>query len=212
MRALAPFRDGDLRAVLEQKLARILSEIEELESGYVLKASPTELEDFFVGKATIEPLTLHTDQAHLEDQSVTKVDVTGDFSRGFEPGERAALAGTRLRIAVPFDGDPQLWKLRPSIVGGSSPPIEVDKDRIIFSIDFIEVERSRDQIPTQFEGSLETLQQGVGLSHADVATYNRSLAARIRIALETRRKRALAALSVVEGLGSEGPTQHVAGD
>jgi hypothetical protein len=72
-------------------------------------------------------------------------------TRGLDPGERAEVAGTNLRIAVPFDGDPQLWKLRPSIGGGSSPPIEIDNDRVILSIEFIENERSPDQIRAQLK-------------------------------------------------------------
>jgi len=105
---------------------RLTQEIRGLENSYVLRTSPTELEQYFLDKAHIEPLTLHTDDCHIEDERSIQVDATRAPNRIFFPGDRSYhIPGTQLTIAIPFEGEPPLWKIQASTYGLCGYP-EID--------------------------------------------------------------------------------------
>ena len=107
-----PFREGDTFATFRNIIDSVVYEIKSLENGYVLKASEAELEEFYTEKALIDPLVLHSDQQYIKNQSGTQIDVSHDFRRAVFPGERAVVRGTRIDIAIPFEGNPMLWQAR----------------------------------------------------------------------------------------------------
>ena len=109
-----PFRNGDTFATFRNIIEKVTKEIQSLENDYVLKASQAELEDYYVEKVLIRPLILHTDQYYIENQTGTKIDVSHDFRRAVFPGERAMVQGTRLDIAIPYEGDSVLWRIQAS--------------------------------------------------------------------------------------------------
>ena len=113
--SFTPFRDGDTFSTFRGHIERLTQEIRGLENSYVLRTSPTELEQYFLDKALIEPLTLHTDDYHIEDQRSIQVDARRDPNRMFFPGDTPYhIPGTQLAIAIPFEGDQLLWKIRAS--------------------------------------------------------------------------------------------------
>ncbi len=109
-----PFSDGDTFARFRNLIEQVTKEIQSLDNEYVLNASLTELEDYYISKVIIEPLVLHDDQYYIENQTGTQIDVSHDFRQTVIHEERAIVQGTRLDIAIPYEGDPILWKIRPS--------------------------------------------------------------------------------------------------
>ena len=93
---MRPFRDGDTHATLRAHTEKVTAEIDALDNDYVLKAAATELEQYFISKVLFTPLVIHPDQRHIENQAGADIDVSGDFRRGFMPGERGTVRGTRL--------------------------------------------------------------------------------------------------------------------
>lgn len=126
-----PFKEGDTFAIFRNMIENVIKEIQFLDNEYVLKASQAELEDYYIEKAKIKPLTLHIDQYYIENRTGTKIDISQDFRRAVFPGERAVVQGTRLDIAIPYEGDSLLWRIRPSTFSLSSyPEIEVGNETI----------------------------------------------------------------------------------
>ena len=67
-----PFKDGDTFATFRNIIEKVTKEIQSLENDYVLRASQTELENYYTEKVLIQPLVLHTDQYYIENQSGTE--------------------------------------------------------------------------------------------------------------------------------------------
>ncbi len=86
-----PFNEGDTSATFRNIIENVIKEIQSLDNEYVLKASEAELEDYYIEKVRIKPLTLHIDQYYIENRTGTKVDVSQDFRRAVFPGERAVV-------------------------------------------------------------------------------------------------------------------------
>ena len=197
-----PFRDGDTHATFRKLIETIGAEIKGLDNEYVLKASPSELEEYFTRKAVLEPLVLHVDDRHIEDQEGVDVDVSGDIRRGAFRGERASVRGTRLRIVIPFSGNPMLWKLRASTFGMSGyPEIAIRDGAIAFSISFPDDTANADQIRQSIERDTKSLADAVAYLKNDVQQHNQNAPAVIREALARKRKLAQSSTGVLSQLG-----------
>ncbi|MFC1782344.1 hypothetical protein ACFL02_02010 [Planctomycetota bacterium] len=198
-----PFRDGDTFATFQKLVDSITSEINSLDNDYVLKASHIELEEYFIEKMLIEPLVLHTDKQYIKNQSGVQIDVSHDFNRAVFPGERAVVKGTRIDIAIPFEGNPMLWKIRASTYGVSGyPEIEIQNNEVIFSTKFPDDTAKSEKIRSDIERNIKLLENAVGYLKNDVDGHNNSapekikqvLARKITIAQETTG--AIAALGI----------------
>jgi len=211
--SMHPFREGDTFAMFTNLVEKVTMEIDSLDNEYVLKVSPIELEQYYVGKVLINPLGLHLDQKYIKNQTVTGVDVSHDFMRDVFAGERAVVPGTRIDIAIPFEGDPMLWRIRASRFStGGYPEIEIDQDEIVFSVSFPDDSANPDRLRSDVERIVKSLADAVGYLKRDIDNHNNSAPNTIRQALE--RKRTLANRPSVPWLpsaflsGGEKPNQH----
>ena len=62
------FREGDTFATFGNLIAKVVHEIDALDNEYLLKASATELEDYYVNQVLIEPLELDSDNYNIDKQ------------------------------------------------------------------------------------------------------------------------------------------------
>lgn len=197
-----PFRDGDTFATFRNMIDSIVSEINSLDNSYVLKASQSELEEHFLDKVLIEPLVLHTENRYIKNQSGTKIDVSLDFRRGLFPDERAKVQGTKIDIAIPFEGNSDLWKLRASTYSlGGYPEIEVRNNEIVFSISFPDDSAQSNQLLAEIDRDTKSFSEAVGHLRNDVTNHNNSAPNTIRQALARKRALAQSTIGAIAALG-----------
>lgn len=196
-----PFSEGDAQPTFQSILTKVTREIHSLENEYVLKAPASELEEYYVEKVTIKPLVLHSEDYFIEKQSATRIDVSHDFSR-VSPGERAVVPGTRLDIAIPYEGGPLLWKIRASTRSLSGyPEIEIRDDNIAFSVVFPDDSANPDKLKSEIEKQVKSLADAVQHLRHDVDNHNRSAPEQVKAALQKKRETAKATIGAVEQLG-----------
>lgn len=199
---IKPFRDGDVFGTFRNLLEKLENEIQSLDNEYVLKVSQTELENHYIDKVTIKPLILHTEKHYIEGQSGTQIDVSHDFRRAVFPGERAVVKGTRLDIAIPYEGDQILWRIKPSRFTLSAyPEIEIRDDLIVFSISFPDDSADSAGLKPKIENAINLLTDAVNNLKRDVENHNRSAPQQIKSAVQRKRQLAEATSGAVEALG-----------
>lgn len=172
-----PFRDGDTFSTFKNVIEQATNEVNSLDNEYVLKTSQTELEQYFVEKVKIEPLTLHSDKHYIKNQSGVQIDVSHDFMRAVFPGERAVVSGTKIDIAIPFEGNTALWGVRASTFSLSGhPEIEIRNNEIVFNVSFPDdsAEANQDRIRSDIERIIKSLQDAVNYLKNDVNNHNNS--------------------------------------
>ena len=197
-----PFRDGDTFTTFRNIIDSVVNEMMSLENGYVLKASEAELEKFYIEKALIEPLVLHSDQQYIKNQSGTQIDVSHDFRRAVFPGKRAIVRGTRIDIAIPFEGNSMLWKIRASAwSSGGYPEIDVRNEEIILSVSFPDDSANPDQLKSDISRSIKSLEEAVGYLKNDVINHNNSVINTVKQTLKRKKELAQATTGAVAALG-----------
>src|SRR3990172_5063096 len=63
-----PFLDGDTFTTFRNFTEKTIRDIEALENDYVLKASPAELEQYYVAQVTLTPLVLDAKNHYIDSQ------------------------------------------------------------------------------------------------------------------------------------------------
>ncbi len=197
-----PFRDGDTFATFRALIENTVREIESLENEYVLKASPTELEDYYISKVTVTPLSLDSDNHYIEGQKGTELDVTHHFDRVVVPGERAIVKGTTLHIAIPYSGDRNLWRIQPSTYSLSGyPELEIRDDVVVFACTFPDDSANTERLKGEIQNNIKSLGDAVANLGRDVENHNRTAPQAIRSALSQKRTKAQVAVGAVAALG-----------
>lgn len=199
---ISPFRNGDTYSTFRAHMERAIAEIHSLDNEYVLKASGTELEDHYIAKVSIDTLSLDESNFYIEDRKSTKIDVSHDFDRGGFGGEHIEVPGTELLIAIPFEGDPGLFRLRPSTYGMSGyPAIDVRDDVIVFSKKFPDDSANSERLKADIQRQVQSLASAVQNLARDVEQHNREAPQKIRDALQHKRSRAQETVSAISELG-----------
>jgi hypothetical protein len=199
---ISPFTDGDAFATFRNLVENVTREIQSLENEYVLKDSQAELEDYYLAKVIIQPLLLHSEQYHIENQTGAQIDVSDDFRRAVFPGERAIVRGTRLDIAIPYEGDAGLWRIRPSTFSLSGhPDLEVRDEAIVFSVSFPDDSADPVRLKSEIDRSLRSFVDAVQSLNRDIDNHNRSAPETVRSALQRKRQQAESTTGAVAALG-----------
>ena len=197
-----PFRDGDTFATFRNIIEKTVADIEALENDYVLKASPAELEKYYMSKVLVTPLTLDAANHYIECQTGTKIDVSHDFRRGGFGEERILVKGTVLHIAIPYAGDPNLWRIRPSSFSLSGyAELEIRNDVVVFSCSFPDDAPEPQRLKAEIERTIRSLSDAVSNLAKDVESHNKEAPRAVLAALERKRSTARAAVDAVTGLG-----------
>jgi hypothetical protein len=186
------------RALIENTIEEIMA----LQNEYVMKASQTELEDYYIGKITIPQFVLRTHEYYIEMHEGTKVDVSGDFRRGRIRGERAFVRATKVDIAIPFEGDPQLFRVSASMFSMSPyPEINIKGDVVSFSVIFPDESADPNRLRQEIDQKAKLLGEAVQSIQRDIENHNASAPQRIRSAIAAKRNLASSATGAVSALG-----------
>jgi len=197
-----PFRNGDTFATFRNLVDSVVAEINSLDNNYVLKAAQSELEEHFVDKVLIEPLVLHSENRYIKNQSGTKIDVSRDFRRGLFPDENVRVQGTRIDIAIPFEGNQDLWEIRASTYSLSGyPEIEVRNNEIVFSISFPDDSAQSSQLLAEIDRNTKSLSEAVGYLKNDVTNHNNSAPNTIKQAVARKLTLAQSTTGAIAALG-----------
>lgn len=199
---IRPFREGDTFATFRARIESTVKEIDSLDNEYVLKSSATELEQYYVSKVTITPLSLDVGNHYIDGQNGTQLDVSHHFDRIAFPGERVIVKGTSLQIAIPYAGDRNLWRIRPSSNSISGyPEIDVRDDVVVFTCTFPDDSANPERLKIEIQNNIKSLADAVANLARDVENHNRTAPSTVRTSLEQKRKKAQTALGAVAALG-----------
>ncbi len=197
-----PFREQQSSTFFRDIVNAAIREIHLLDNEYVLKASAIELEEYFAQKAIIEPVTLHSEQITMKDRTSTQIDVSNAFHvhRRFPSGP-ASERGTKIDIAIPFEGDPRLWRVRPSSCSAAGyPEIAIEDTEIILSISFLDASANSSTLKTELDREMKSLEDAVKCLRCDVNIHNNSIPDTVRLALKKKKESAQAAIQAVAAL------------
>ena len=135
------------------------NEIGLLSEDRVLNTSPEQLCDYFVEKYSVAPLVI--DESGIQvDYGDAQVDVSYRFEYAvFDRSSPTYVTGTRITFFVPFSGDAELFKCRPSTFSLNPPRGVVRGNELVFVYE--QTPHDVPNIRSEFDRELQSVQQNL---------------------------------------------------
>ncbi len=193
------FRDYDLREEMESRRRDMLQEINSLKTNDILNADMGELCAYFENKYRYDVPVVNTNQISV-DQREVDVDVSQDFNRAiFDRSEPFYLKGTAIIFIIPFEGDGNLLRCRPSAFTTVRPRGEVANGEV--RVEYRSADHEGERIKSDFEQNLRQVQQYLGFVRENTDQFNAALARQIRQIIEERRQKLMNDQGLAASLG-----------
>ena len=193
------FCDYDLGGVVAQQEQMMSNEVASLSEDRVLNTSSEDLCNYLVEKYTIEVAEIDESGINV-DYGDAKVDVSQRFEYAvFDRSRPLYITGTRLSFYVPFAGDPELFKCRPSTFNFNPPRATVRNSELVFTYERI-AQDSQD-IEMEFERDRKDVKKYLGWIARDVTPFNSTIRETATQHITARREKVLQDRGLVERLG-----------
>jgi hypothetical protein len=181
------FIELDLNAALEGHARGLDEEIERAPEDHLLKVDEAEWVAALVARYTIEAPELRPDDWWM-DQTEIKVDVSWDQNRAIlDSSQPAYVPGHRVEVHIPFSGEKDVFKYRPSSWTTVLPTAEVRDGELVQTIEY--PADSPRNVRAEADGLVAQVNRYLEWARGDIERFNGSLAGRTRTAIQRRRDR-----------------------
>lgn len=190
------FTEGDIFAVVEHRKKQVETEIAAMDRNRILNSSIEDLSSYIEEKLRLETPVLD-EAAAVADQREGQVEVYDTWRvRGEGP---MVVAGTVVELTVPFSGDEQLFRVRPTTFSSVAPRAEVRGNALVFSVS------GRDMRPEDvrkaFDDQCKMVREYLGWQRNSTEPFNAGLRQMAHGMIERRRQKLLSDQNLVAGLG-----------
>ena len=192
------FSGGQLDGVVANHERLVKAEVETLDQEHLLNTSPDALIEYLVEKYRLDTPRLHEDRITASEEEA-KVDVTGDFRYMTFDGRRTVVPGVTVRFFIPFSGDSDLFKFRPSMFTPNPPRAEVRGSELVIARTGVDL--APDALRADLNRELQAIRQYLSSVESTAKPFNDSLPGIARQSVEVRRQRLLNAAGMVASLG-----------
>ena len=191
------FSSGDLQITLEARLRRARQAVDEWNPDQLLATAEADVIEYLVAEYSVACPVLHRDQTEQLPVSEEIRPVAGMFS-----GETYQYRMTKIVIAVPFDGEKEVFRLRASQASFNPPQAEVREGelRLTWTGDAA-ASGDAAAIRRHFDGQLDRIEQHLSWSRGDIDRYNASIRPLVSSAVAERKAKLLADRQMEAGLG-----------
>jgi hypothetical protein len=193
------FSSYDLSHVLNNRKKSVCEEVEGMDANRLLNTAPVDLAKYLADKFKVDALRLRRDEWTVDEQE-TKIDVRGDPRRYIRDTARPVyVPGQRFEVEVPFDGDAELFYMRPNTSTSNPPRALVKEGRLVLAHEV--THDSQHDIRPEIDRTLNDIEQYLGWLTAQVSALNNELPTVAATAIEQRRQRLLANQGRTASLG-----------
>lgn len=184
------FNEGELRLALEAQTRKMIEAVEAEPEESLMQAAADAWAAALAHHFAVACPELRTEDVWRENVKDVKVDVSRDQMRAIiDPYSDLArnFPGYRVVIHVPFEGEADVFRLRPSQFTYSPPYGRVQSDDLVLTIDY--PHDTQPDIDGQVQEFIGTVSRWLGFARADIDSFNKSLEQQAGQAIAGRRQR-----------------------
>lgn len=188
---------GDLQLTLQGQQQRARQAVLDWDPDQLLATAEADVIEYLLAEYSVECPVLHRDR--IESLGTYEDSVTARDMFSYETFQHRV---TKFAIAVPFDGEEDVFKLRPTQCGLSTPSAEVKKGelRLAWTQD-PQALHDAAALRRHFDGQLDRIEQHLGWARIDVDRHNAAVRTVITSTVAERKAKLLADRQLEAGLG-----------
>jgi hypothetical protein len=187
------FNKHNIFDVLKGQEQHVRKLIQDLPANKLLSASEQDLIAALVEDCQLNVPVLK--EPYVADSGEQEVDVPLQAIYG---GWRA-VPGTRIVIAIPFEGEPQFFDIQPQTFGSELPQAEVENGEI--RLTYLRYDHDTEALKRDFERALSTIQKNLSSLAESARTFNSQLEELVAPLLQQRKQKLLRDAGMVAALG-----------
>jgi hypothetical protein len=184
------FNDGELRLALEAQTKKMASAVDAESAESVKQANTDEWAASLAHHFAVASPELKTSAVWMEPPEEIGVDVSRDPMRAIlDPYSDAVrnYPGYRVVVHVPFEGEADVFRLRPSSFYLNSPRGRIKGDELVLTIEYphdhpLDIDATADSF-------IASVNRWLAYARADIDSFNDNLEQQARQAIERRRQR-----------------------
>ncbi len=186
------FADGSLQDWLETRLRRAVEEASSIPAEQVLGEPEADLLGELVDRYRVGPPALHVDRWYTPGAQDVRIDVSKDPSRLIPDRSRPFyVPGTRLEVRIPFEGDAELFRFRPSTFTLVSPLGRVEGRELVVWHEAPEHSLDQQRFEQQITGNIQRVQDYLQWVRKDCVNFNQQLEQELQKAIRRRKEKVL---------------------
>ena len=194
------FFEKDLSALIRGYESAIQREVAGWERNRILASSESDLVSYLVEKYTLDAPRILRDQLHIESEGEAKIDVSGRFEYDiWDRGQPFHVAGSFVTVAIPFEGDGDLFEFKASTFNFNPPRGRVSGSSVLIS--FRGVEMNADQTREEIDATVGKIEQHLEWIRNDCAGWNSRVSSLAEQCVRDRKDRLLKQANMVSALG-----------
>jgi hypothetical protein len=184
------FSEGEVRLGLEDRARKMVTAVGAEPEESLKQADAEEWAGSLAHHFSVACPELRVDDVWMEEVRDVKVDVSRDQMRAIiDPYSDAVrnFPGYRVVVHVPFDGEADVFKLRPSQFTYSPPYGRVQGSDLVLTIDY--PRDTQPDIDARVQEFIGTVGRWLGFARADIDSFNKGLEQQAGQAIVARRQR-----------------------
>jgi hypothetical protein len=193
------FSNADLSSVLYGHEQKMFKEIDSFPPSRVRDEDLETLCDYFEREYKIDVPVLDENRITVDHEDA-KIDVRRMPNRFFYDGGSGSVSGTRFKFFVPYSGEKELFKCRPSSFNFNPPHAQVNPNELVL-IYTGSGQQEATAIRGQFDRELGQIKQWLTCVGSDVEMFNTGVRSKARTRIEIRKKKLDNDLDLASGLG-----------
>ena len=194
------FFGKDLSALIRGYELAIREEVAGWEPNRILASSESDLVSYLVEKYTLDAPRILRDQLYIESEGEAKIDVSGTFEYDIrDRGQPFHVTGSFVTVAIPFEGDGDLFEFRASTYSLNPPCGSVSGSSVLISFRGVEMnaQRTREEI----DATVGNIEQHLEYIGNDCAGWNGRVSSVAEQCVRNRKERLLKQANMVSALG-----------
>ena len=186
------FFKADIHGIMEAQQRNMNAEIQGIDADRLLNTPVYDLVSYFAEKFRIEVPVLHRSQALLDEPEETFIEIN-DY------GRQIRVPATLVTLTVPFDGEKDMFFVRPSTYDTAPPRAAVNGNNVVLRLTVRNSEQG--QVKQTLNSVLDDIERYLGWQKSTIDGFNTNIPGQARQAIEARRERLLRDRNLVSGLG-----------
>ena len=194
------YQKGLLCDFLEQRKLELKKEVESYDSNYILNVSEEDFIRYLVSKYSLTSPKIYEDKIYSCPTKEVDIDVSQDPTRIIsDKSHPFYVKGIQITIALPFEGDEEVFQYRPSTFSLNPPQGEIVGQEIHLIYEM--VEHDAEKLNQMYQTELDKIKKYLEWAKDDVNNFNKDLESIVRRIVSQRKKKILDDLNLVSALG-----------
>ena len=173
------FYQADWHNVTENQINSMSKELVGISGDRLLNTSVADLTDYLVAKYGLDVPVIHKDGTYVE-QEETEVDVSRDFRRViFDPSRPHYITGTAVYFTVPFSGDHNMFRVRPSSFSLNPPRGTINRNTLVLTFAGVDLDQS--SLIAGFDKRIKDIETNLSRQRQDAKSFNDQLRQKVAV-------------------------------